>query len=109
MFLIFRYVNGYFEEINENKYLMLVSTNERNEKIKTYEELWIKIILIIRSITNYLNDHDEKYVKIKFNSGSKLLLNKTIEIPTIKIVVRAVFLENKYYPKVFLDECLYKI
>ena len=76
---------------------MLVSTNERNEKIKTYEELWIKIILIIRSITNYLNDHDEKYVKIKFNSDSKLPLNKTTEIPTIKCVVRAVFLENKYY------------
>ena len=27
-------MNGYFEEINEKKYLMLVSTNERREKIK---------------------------------------------------------------------------
>ena len=26
--LIFSKVNGYFEEINENKYLMLVLTNE---------------------------------------------------------------------------------
>ena len=27
-------MNGNFDEINENKYLMLVSNNERREKIK---------------------------------------------------------------------------
>ena len=33
-----------------------------------------------------------------------------IEIPVTVIVVRATLYENsKYYPKVFLDECLYKI
>ena len=32
LYLIFRYVNGYFEEINGNKYLMLVPTNEINKK-----------------------------------------------------------------------------
>ena len=49
-------------------------------------------------------------MKIKFNSDDELSLNKTIEIPTITIVVRVVFHENKkYYPQVFLDECLYQI
>ena len=49
-------------------------------------------------------------MKIKFNSDGELPLNKTVEIPTITIVVRAIFLENnKYYPQVFLDECLYEI
>ena len=48
--------------------------------------------------------------KIKFDSDDELPLNKTIEIPTITAVVRVIFLENnKYYPQVFLDECLYKI
>ena len=47
---------------------------------------------------------------IKFNSDDELPLNKTIEIPKMAIVVRAVFHENnKYYPQVFLDECLYRI
>ena len=36
LYLIINKVNGYFEEINKNKYLMLVSTNESNEKIKIY-------------------------------------------------------------------------
>ena len=43
LYLIFSKVNGYFEEINENKYLTLVPTNESKEKIKKYEELWSKI------------------------------------------------------------------
>ena len=34
---------GYFAEINGNKYLTLAPTNETKEKIKKYEELWIKI------------------------------------------------------------------
>ena len=43
-------------------------------------------------------------MKFKFNSDDMLSTNKTIEI------LRAFFVENdKYYPQVFLDECLYKI
>ena len=34
MYLIFSKVNGYFEEINGNKYLTLVLTKESKEKIK---------------------------------------------------------------------------
>ena len=46
-------------------------------------------------------------MKIKFNLDDELPLNKVIEIPTITIVVQAIFLKNnKYYPQVFLDECL---
>ena len=49
-------------------------------------------------------------MKIEFNSHEELPLNTTIEIPIMTIVVRVVCPEsNKYYPQVFLDECLYKI
>ena len=34
LFLIINKVNRYFEEINGNKYLMLVPTNESKEKIE---------------------------------------------------------------------------
>ena len=73
---------------------------------------WIKIRDLIRSITKNSDDYDydEKYMKIKLNSDDGLPLNKTVEIPTITLVVRAIFLDNnKYYPQVFSDECLYKI
>ena len=34
LYLIINKVNGYFEEINKSKYLMLVPTNESKEKMK---------------------------------------------------------------------------
>ena len=75
-----------------------------------YEELWIKIRDLIRSITKNLDNYDEKYIKTKFDSDGEFSLNKTVEIPIMTIVVRAVFLaSNKYFPQVFLDECLYEI
>ena len=43
LYLILFKLNGYFEEINGNKYLTLDPNNERKEKIKKYEDLWIKI------------------------------------------------------------------
>ena len=110
LYLIFRHVNRYFEEINKSKYLTLIPTNGSQENIKKYEELWSKIKDLIKSITKNSNDYEEKYMNIKFNSVDELPLNKTIEIPTITIVGRAVFHENsKYYPQVFLGECLYKL
>ena len=48
-------------------------------------------------------------MKIKFNSDEKLPLNKSIEIPSMIILVTAVFNENsKCYPQIFVDECLYR-
>ena len=76
-------VKGYFEEINENKYLTLVATSERKKEIKKYGELWSKIRDLIRSVTKNSDDYDEKYMKIKFNSGDGSPLNKTIEIPSM--------------------------
>ena len=103
LYLIVNKMNGYFEEINKSKYLMLVTTNESKEKkFKKYDELWSKIKDLIGSVTKNSDDNDEKYMKIKFDSDDKLPLNKAIEIHSMIIVVRAVFHEN-------LDECLYKL
>ena len=73
LYLIFRYVNGYFEEINGNEYLTLVPTNESKEKIKKYEELLIKIKDLFTSITKISDDYDEKYLKIKFDTDDEYL------------------------------------
>ena len=50
-YLIFSKANGYFEEINKSKYLTLVPSNDSKKKIKKYEDLWIKIRDLSRSIT----------------------------------------------------------
>ena len=93
LYLIFNKGNGHFEGTNENRYLTLVPTNERKEKIKKYKELCSKIRDLISSITKSSYEYDKKYMKIKFNSDGKLPLNKTIEILSMIIVVRAIFMK----------------
>ena len=80
------------------------------KKIMKRVKLWSKIRDLIRPVTKNTDDYDEKYMKIKFDLDDELPLNKTIEIRSMIIVVRAVFHgNNKYYLQVFLDECLYKL
>ena len=64
--------------------------------------MWSRIRDLIRSISDNSNDHDDKYVKIKFDSNDEIPLNKTTEIPRMIIVVGAVFHVNgKYYHSEF--------
>ena len=61
-------------------------------------------------ITRNPGDYVEKYIKVKVDSDDELHLNKTIEIPTVAIVVRDIFIKNnKHNPQVFLEECFCKI
>ena len=72
--------------------------------------MYSKIRYLIRPITKNVVDYNEKYMKLKFDSDDDFPLNKTIKIHISTIVVRAIFYENsKYYPQVFLDECLCKV
>ena len=41
---------------------MLVPTKESKEKIEKYEELWIKIRNLIRSIAENLDDYGKTYI-----------------------------------------------
>ena len=69
---------------------------------KKYQELWIKIGDLIRSVTKKSDDYDDKYIKNKFYSDNELPVDKTIEILVMTIVVRAIFYENnKYYHQIF--------
>ena len=55
-------------------------------------------------------EYEKDYMKIKFNSDDDLPLNKTLKLHMLTIIVRSVFEEDgKYYPQVFLDDCLYEV
>ena len=52
LYLSFGKMNGYFQEINKKKYLILVPINESKEIIKKKcDKLWSKIRDLIRSKT----------------------------------------------------------
>ena len=49
-------------------------------------------------------------MKIKFDSDDDLPLNKQLKFPTMAIIVTSVFEDDdKFYSKIYLEECLYEL
>ena len=101
-------IDGFIEEKRGNKYLNIAFTDSNNEVLK-------KVLSGIKGQIEKINsgklgEYEKDYMKIKFNSDDNLSLNKQLKFPRVKIIVRRVFEEDgKYYPQVFLDECLYEV
>ena len=59
---------------------------------------------------NKSGEYEKDYMKIKIDSHDKLPLNKQLKFLSVTILIRSVFEEDgKYYPKAFLDDCLYEL
>ena len=55
-------------------------------------------------------EYEKDFMKVKFNSDDNLPLNKMLKLHMSTVIVRSTFEEDdKYYPKAFLDECLYEV
>ena len=78
---------------------------------KKFAEVWSGIKDQIEKInSSKAGEHDKGYMKIKFNSDDNLPLNKQLKFLSVTIIVRSLFEEDdKYYPQVFLGECLYEV
>ena len=49
-------------------------------------------------------------MEIKFNSDDNLPLKKPSKLHNLTIIVRSVFKKNnKYYPQIYLEKCLYEL
>ena len=83
-----------------------------NKKILAkFTKLWEKIKHLIETINeDKKGEYEKDFMKIKFNSDDNLPLNKMLKLHMLTVIVRSVFKEDdKYYPQVFLDECLYEV
>ena len=108
LYLIINEVDGYFKEINGNKYLTLVSTDKNKEVLTKYTELWDEIKNSNEKTNNKSGEYGKDFMKIKFNSDNSLPLNKTLKLHNMTIIVGSVFEEDgKYYPQVFwMNVCI---
>ena len=80
--------------------------------MQKYQEVFDGIKEIIKKINDYSQSitYDENHMKIKFNTDDNIPLNKIIYFPTTTIIIRSVTQKNgKYYPQLFLDDCLYEV
>ena len=107
--LIISKVDGYLEKKNGNKYLVFDFKDKNKEVLKKYTELRDEIknkIVTINKSLEYCKD----FMKIKFDSDDNLPLNKTRKLYDMIIVIRSIFEENgKFYPQIYLYECLYEL
>ena len=91
---------------------MNISVTDRNsEGLKKYSDVWNGIKDCIEKINDDKSgEYDKDYMKIKFNSGDDIPLNKQLNFPTITVIIGNIFeKDGKYYPQSFLDECLYEV
>ena len=101
----------YIEEVNGNKYLIFASRDKSKEVLTKYLKLQDDIKYLIKIINGgEAGKYEKEYMKIKFISDDNLPLNKILKLHNLTIIVRSFFqVEKKYYPQVFLDECLYEL
>ena len=103
-YLVIYSATEYFKEKNDEKYLILHSTEK-------YEEVFSGIKKEIETINGGKGlIYEKNYARIGVNTDDDVSLNKTLKFPTLTIIIRCEFQEvEKLYPQIYLDECLYQL
>ena len=104
MYLIIHSATGYFKEENDEKYIIIDSTEK-------YEEVFTGIRSEIETINSGEKLFYEKHcAKIGVNTDDNIPLNKKLKFPSLTIIISCVFQnDKKLYPQIYLDECLYEL
>ena len=103
------------DTLKKNKYLTFASTDKNKEVLKQYTKLGDEIkYLIERNSTETINggkpgEYEKDFMKIKFSSDDNLPLNKILKLHMLTVIVRFLFEDGKFYPQVFLDQCLHEL
>ena len=111
IYLLISELDGFIEEKNGSKYLSIALTDSNNDVLAKFAEVWSRIKDQIKKINNgSVGKYGKDYIKIKFDSDDNLPLNKIPKFRVLTIIIRNIFeKDGKYYPQIFLDDCLYKI
>ena len=111
------------ESININIYYIGYVTKKPDYNIDSINPLYLlidkldgfmeeKMVVNIYIVVNNgsIGEYGKNYAKIKFDSDDDLPLNKILKFHVLTIIIRNVFEKHeKYYPQIFLDDCLYEI
>ena len=103
-------MDAFIEEKNGSKYLVFNSTDENKEILAKYTELWDWIKDEFQAIrSGKAGEYSKGLMKIKFGKDDDLPLNKLLKLHMLIMVVRSVFEQDgKFYPQLYLNECLYE-
>ena len=104
LYLVIHSATIHFKEKNEEKYLILDST-DKQEIVLSGIRSEIKTLIGGKNLF-----YKKNYAKIGINTDDNLPLNKPLKFPTLTIIIRCLLQEReKLYPQIYLDECLYEL
>ena len=99
LYILIDEIDGFIEE-KGHKYLNIALTDSNNgmkDQIKKIHN-------------SKLGEYRKDYMKNKFKSDDDLPLNKVLKFRILIIIIRNIFeKDGKYYPGIYLDDCLYEI
>ena len=117
LYLIVKRLLSRIEKIEGSSDRYLVAGENNKEVINVFDKLW-KFIedeinrLIKRNDKITFANADNKiseYNKLSFSSNVDLPIDTLIEFRALTIVINCVVeKDNKYYPEIYLNECLYE-
>ena len=114
LYLVFNNLDAYIKcndsnDLFEDKYLFLDSTEINKTFLGKYEEIWNEIKEQIEKIKDYKVEYGKNIMKIRFEADDKLPLNKIINVSVCVLIISSIFKENnKYYPHILLHYCSYE-
>ena len=101
---------GFIEEKEGSKYLNIASTDNNSDVLKHLTKFGVKMKIVLTKNNGKSGEYEKDYMRIMFNLDDDFPLSKQLKCLSITIIVRSVFEESgKYYPQIFLDECLYQV
>ena len=111
LYLMINRTDGFIKEKEGKKYLNIAIPDRNSEVLRKYSEVWNGIKDCVEKINDDKSgEYDKDYMTIKLNSYDNIPLNKQLNFPTITVIIRNIFeKDGKYYPQIFLDECLYEV
>ena len=114
LYFVINRLIGYIEKIegSSDKCLVVAKSMGNKNMSSVLDMIWGSIEnkiedIIYPHINNYPNIKIKDYDKFRFNSDIDLSLDTLIEFCSLVINVSCVIEKDKYYPEIYLNECLY--
>ena len=74
------------------------------------ENIWKTIRAKIEENTGGIVQHDQNYMRIKFESNDNFPTNNIVNMHLVKIIIRSIFAQNgKFCSHLILDDALYEL
>ena len=87
--------------------------DESNDRYLVIDKSNIKVINVLNTLREYIEnkiilDKIDGFDKIRFNSDIDLPLGDLVQFKMLNIIIRCIIKKDgKYYPEIYLDECMY--